>query len=47
MASKIENTKTLFALAVASVIGTEIVLLFALQSGEKTRRDIRRLLYPI
>lgn len=43
MAPKNENTNTLLALVVGALAGASIALLLAPQSGEKTRRDIRRL----
>lgn len=43
MASKNEKTNTLFALAVGAIFGAGVALLFAPQSGKKTRRDVRRL----
>jgi len=42
MASKNEKTNTLLALAVGTLFGAGVALLFAPQSGKKTRRDIRR-----
>jgi gas vesicle protein len=43
MASKNEKTNTLFALAVGALFGAGVALLFAPQSGKKTRRDVRHL----
>ena len=43
MASKNENKNTLLALAIGAFAGAGIALLFAPQSGRKTRRDVRRL----
>jgi gas vesicle protein len=43
MAPKNGNTNTLLALVVGALAGASIALLLAPQSGEKTRRDIRRL----
>jgi len=43
MAAKNGNKDTLLALAVGTFIGAGIALLFAPQSGKKTRRDVRRL----
>ncbi|MBN2319009.1 MAG: YtxH domain-containing protein [Acidobacteria bacterium] len=43
MASKNGNKNTLLALAVGAIAGAGIALLLAPQSGEKTRRDVRRL----
>jgi gas vesicle protein len=42
MASKNEKTNTIFALAVGAIFGAGVALLFAPQSGKKTRRDVRR-----
>jgi gas vesicle protein len=43
MAAKKGNTDTLLALAVGTLVGAGIALLFAPQSGKQTRRDVRRL----
>ena len=43
MASKNGNKNTLLALAIGAFAGAGIALLFAPQSGRKTRRDVRRL----
>ena len=43
MAAKNGNKDTLLALAVGAFIGAGVALLFAPQSGKKTRRDVRRL----
>lgn len=43
MASKNGNKNTLLALAIGAFAGAGIALLFAPQSGEKTRQDVRRL----
>jgi gas vesicle protein len=43
VAYKTEKTDMLLALAVGALAGAGIALLFAPQSGERTRRDIRRL----
>ncbi len=43
MAPKHQKTNTLLALSVGTALGAGLALLFAPQSGRKTRRDIGRL----
>lgn len=43
MAPKNEKANTLLAFTVGSVLGAGIALLLAPQSGEQTRRDVRRM----
>jgi gas vesicle protein len=43
MASKNGNKNTILAFAIGAAAGAGIALLFAPQSGQETRRDVRRL----